>query len=102
MYIDFDLLKEYINTKHTVRYRVEVVLSARLETINYSLHSTLNNSTKEIGQKFFWVIIWSGWRVNYGGQDWVYKNNMRSLRFNYESFQEWVIETREKKLSDLI
>ncbi len=100
--MDLELLKEYINTKYSLSYRVEVINSSNIEKFYYQKKSSLNNNVEKNEEKEFWIVNWSGWRINHGGENWIYRNNMKSLRFNYESFQEWICQMREKKLIDLI
>lgn len=115
MIIDKDKFKEYINTKYEDQYHVNEIESIKINKMRYfkdqvDVTSRYNDVVERYGsvEVLMVKVEWLGWKVvsqkstshrpEFAGT-FAYSN--RTNRFNLEVYQEWLIDTRDKKLESI-
>jgi hypothetical protein len=117
--IDKNKFKEYVNKKYSESIHINEIKSISINNMKYH-KDQLSKDTKyhEVVEKNGFVElvmikpIWNGWKIvtkEFTASNtkhligtWAYRENITSNRFNLESYQEWLIEVRDKKLEELI
>ena len=120
MIVDKDKFKEYINDKHSESIHINEIKSISINNMKYYKDQVPKDSKyHEVVEKNGFVElvmikpIWSGWKVvndinssfNLTRKEligtWAYRDNRTSNRFSLESYQEWLVEVRNKKLESI-
>lgn len=124
MIINKDKLKEYINNKYVESIHVDEIKSISIDNVRfYKGQVSKDHKYYEVVEKngFIELVmihpIWSGWKVKTASEipnigigtstkedligTWVYRDNRSRNRFNLESYQDWLIDTRDKKLESI-
>lgn len=91
MPIDKELVKEYINENFSFRNRVEEINSISIETIDMVSY-----------ERQFFLIDWSGWRLQPDGESWTYRNGLKSIRFNPTGYNQWLCVRRNLIIDSVI
>lgn len=123
--IDKDKFKTYLNTKFVDKIRVDDIKNITINKMMYhrdqlSKDSIYYDVIKKNGFVELLMIkpIWSGWKlvtdytnsavpippqyVSKFAGTWGYRDNRTSNRFNFDSYQKWLIEVRDKKLESIL
>ena len=124
MIVDKDKFKEYINDKHSESIHINEIKSISINNMKYYKDQVPKDSKyHEVVEKNGFVElvmirpIWSGWKVvnenntrkeligTWAYRDnigtWAYRDNRTSNRFSLESYQECLVEVRNKKLESI-
>ena len=122
MIVDKDKFKEYINDKHSESIHINEINSISINNMKYYKDQVPNNHDhckwlskyhEDVEKNGFVEVvmikpIWAGWKVvneNNTRKEligtWAYRDNRTSNRFSLESYQQWLIDTRDKKLESI-
>lgn len=120
MIVDKDKFKEYINDKLSESIHINEIKSISINNMKYHKDQLSKDSKyHEVVDKNGFVElvmirpIWSGWKVvneNNTRKEligtWAYRDNRTIFatpknRFSLESYQEWLVEVRNKKLESI-
>jgi hypothetical protein len=124
MIINKDKLKEYINNKYAESIHINEIKSISIDNVRfYKDQVSKDFKYYEVVEKNGFVElvmihpIWSGWKVKTASEiptigigtstkeeligTWAYRDNRSHHRFTLESYQDWLIDTRDKKLESI-
>ena len=124
MIINKDKLKEYINNKYAESIHINEIKSISIDNVRfYKGQVSKDFKYYEVVEKNGFVElvmihpIWSGWKVKTASEiptigigtstkeeligTWAYRDNRSGHRFTLKSYQDWLIDTRDKKLESI-
>lgn len=119
MIIDKDKFKEYINSKYSESIHMNDIESISINNMKYHKDQLSKDSKyHEVVDKNGFVDlvmirpIWSGWKVVNEKfctsskrkeliGTWGYRDNRTNNRYSLESYQQWLIDRRDKKLESI-
>lgn len=102
--ISKDLFKQYMNTKYVDKLRVEDISSISVHKVRYTKFQITSDSIYyDLCLKQGFIIldmvipVFNGYKKVPNGH-WRFLSGRKSFRFNLESYNNWIVEMRDKKL----
>lgn len=126
MIINKDKLKEYINNKYDESIHINEIKYISIDNVRF--YKGQDGAMRPLGHcevveknEFVELVmihpIWSGWKVKTASEiptigigtstkeeligTWAYRDNRSGHRFTLKSYQDWLIDTRDKKLESI-